>query len=198
MIRVSATGLPSLAVVAAGLFAFMILLLAARLRRGPGAGESGAKRSGRSVIGIVAQGLGIAIVAIGPIRVVLDPLSTEAMVLAALTALPMVCAIALFFWSSRTMGRQWSLVARTRTDHALVVSGPFARMRHPIYVAMTLVMFSIAIGYGHVALMLGGAPVFIFGTWLRVSEEERLLREMFGPVYDNYAARVPRFIPRPY
>ena len=149
------------------------------------------------MIGIVLQGVGIAIVAIGPIRVVLDPMSTKAIVLAALTALPMICAIALFYWSSRTMGRQWSLVARTRADHMLVTNGPFARVRHPIYVAMTLAMFSIAIGYGHVADMLPGVPVFFLGTWLRVSEEERLLRNMFGSVYDSYAARVPRFIPRP-
>ncbi len=43
--------------------------------------------------------------------------------------------------------------------------------------------------------LLIGVPLYALGTWLRIAEEERLLREMFGEDYDRYATRVRRFVP---
>jgi protein-S-isoprenylcysteine O-methyltransferase Ste14 len=37
--------------------------------------------------------------------------------------------------------------------------------------------------------------VFALGTWIRIREEERLLRAEFGAAYEDYAARVKRFVP---
>jgi protein-S-isoprenylcysteine O-methyltransferase Ste14 len=37
--------------------------------------------------------------------------------------------------------------------------------------------------------------VFAIGTFIRVSREERLLREMFGREFDDYAQRVRAVIP---
>src|SRR3546814_1930029 len=53
---------------------------------------------------------------------------------AAAVALLMATTVGLFVWASRTMGRNWSIVARTRADHRLVTTGPFAHVRseeHP-------------------------------------------------------------------
>ena len=75
------------------------------------------------------------------------------------------------------MGAAWSLVARTRSDHRLATTGPFAYVRHPIYSGMALFMFALAIAYGHEWQLLVGVPLFMLGTWLRIREEERLLRE---------------------
>jgi protein-S-isoprenylcysteine O-methyltransferase Ste14 len=38
-------------------------------------------------------------------------------------------------------------------------------------------------------------PLYALGTWMRVAHEERLLRTQFGAAYDEYAARVKRFVP---
>jgi protein-S-isoprenylcysteine O-methyltransferase Ste14 len=43
--------------------------------------------------------------------------------------------------------------------------------------------------------LLLALPVYALGTWLRVRVEERLLRAMFAARYDDYAARVKRFVP---
>jgi len=107
----------------------------------------------------------------------------------------MLGAVWLFDSSSRTMGKNWSLVARTRSDHNLVQTGPFALVRHPIYVALFLFMCAMALAFGHVGNLVVAVPVFAFGTWMRIRHEERLLREMFGGAYDAYAARVKRFVP---
>ena len=189
MMGLAPVGLPGLAVLAAGGLAFFLALIVARSRRER---ESGGKRSSRSIAGI---GLGMALIFTGPISVRLDPLGAVAVAEAAVVTLLMAASVALFVWSSRTMGRNWSLVARTRSDHELVTSGPFAHVRHPIYIAMALTMLAASIALGHERALLIGVPLFAIGTWFRISEEERLLRAMFGDDYDAYAARVRRFVP---
>ena len=110
-------------------------------------------------------------------------------------AVLMISAVWLFAASSRALGANWSLEARVRDDHALVTSGPFMRIRHPIYLAMLLFLLALAVAVGHWRQLAFGAPLFALGTLLRVREEERLLRERFGSAFDNYAARVARFLP---
>jgi len=187
-----AAGLPALAVLAAGLFLFAVALVARRWRR---PAERGSRRDAASLIGIAVQGLGGVIAASGPVRATLDPLGSAALVQAALTAALLAAALTLFVWATAAMGRNWSLVARTRADHALVTTGPFARMRHPIYTALALVVIALALALGHLPRLTLALPVYALGTWLRVRIEERLLHAMFGATYEAYAARVKRFVP---
>ena len=93
------------------------------------------------------------------------------------------------------MGQNWSLVARTRSDHKLVERGPFALMRHPIYVALFGLMIATGLALGHPWNLLLAAPIYWWGTLQRVAIEERLLRDAFGSAYDDYARRVKRFVP---
>ncbi len=192
--RSDPAGLPGIAVFAVGLLCFVVALMMARRRAGAEA-RANATRSRRSMVGIVVQGFGIVLAGLGPIDVVLDPLGTPALAAAAAVALLMAGTVGLFVWASRTMGRNWSIVARTRDDHALVDTGPFAIVRHPIYVALFLLMLAMAIAYGHASHLIAGVPLFAIGTWLRIGEEERLLCAMFGGAYEAYAARVKRFVP---
>ncbi|MGU3317350.1 methyltransferase family protein [Sphingomonas sp. M6A6_1c] len=187
-----AAGLPALAVLATGLLLFAVALVARRWRR---PAERGSRRDAASLIGIAIQGLGGVIAASGPVRATLDPLGSAALVQAALTAALLAAALTLFVWATAAMGHNWSLVARTRADHALVTTGPFARMRHPIYTALALVVIALALALGHLPRLTLALPVYALGTWLRVRIEERLLHAMFGATYEAYAARVKRFVP---
>jgi protein-S-isoprenylcysteine O-methyltransferase Ste14 len=141
------------------------------------------------------QGLGIAIAGYGRIDVSLYPMSARAIIEGVAVFVLMFGAIGLFHASSRTMGKNWSLVARTREDHQLVQTGPVAVVRHPIYVALFLFMIAMAVAYGHTRNLIVAVPVYAIATWLRVRHEERLLRAQFGADYDAYAARVKRFVP---
>lgn len=187
-------GLPGLAVLALGFLAFVIAVLAARLRRG--AADSGPqRRSRRSIAGIAVQCLAFFLTSLGMAGAMLDPLSALALGEAAGIALLMAASVALFAWASRTMGRNWSIVARTRSDHELVTTGPFAYVRHPIYSAMALLLIALAIGFGAELRLIITLPLYALGTWLRIVEEEKLLRATFGDSYETYAARVKRFAP---
>jgi len=187
-------GLPGLAALVVGFVAFLIALIAARRRRGPR--DPGERRSARSLIGIAVQCVAFLVAGFGIRRApMLDPLSATALIEAAVIALLMAAAVGLFAWASRTMGRNWSVVARTRSDHELVTTGPFAYLRHPIYTALALLLIALAIAYGNAARLILALPIYALGTWLRIAEEERLLRDAFGTSYDAYVTRVKRFVP---
>jgi protein-S-isoprenylcysteine O-methyltransferase Ste14 len=188
-------GLPGLLALGVGFFAFLAALVATQHGRASAEGETTARRSRASILGVAIQGLAIGFTSMGIQRVTLDPLNAKALIEAAAVALLMAATVWLFVWASRTMGRNWSIVARTRDDHALVTAGPFAWIRHPIYTAMFLMMIALAIGLGHMARLFIAAPLYAMGTAIRVWIEERLLRTAFGSAYEEYANRVKRFIP---
>ena len=77
----------------------------------------------------------------------------------------------------------------------LLEEGPYAVIRHPRYVEVVLA----TLGYAAVANYAGCWIVVIAMVpvlHLVVLLEERELRERFGEAYRDYAARVPRYIPR--
>jgi len=61
--------------------------------------------------------------------------------------------------------------------------------------AMALLLLALAVGLGAEWRLIVALPLYALGTWLRVAEEEKLLRTAFGADYDAYAARVKRFVP---
>jgi protein-S-isoprenylcysteine O-methyltransferase Ste14 len=186
-------GVPGLAALVLGGLGFFALLLKTRLSAARSQGAE--QRSGRSALGIALQMLGFALVGFGPVRLGLASGGAEALAEAAIIAALMAGALLLFAAATRAMGDNWSLIARTRADHRLVTEGVFARLRHPIYLAMALFLLALAAGLGHEANLILAAPLFALGTWIRVHEEEKLLRARFGDAYDRYAASVRRFIP---
>jgi protein-S-isoprenylcysteine O-methyltransferase Ste14 len=152
--------------------------------------EGGGTRDRLSLAGAIVQGVAIGLSAITARVGAPDDWRNAAEV-----ALLMAAAVAVFIWSARTMGQNWAIVARTRGDHELVTTGPFALVRNPIYVAMALFLLAVAMATHHERALLFTLPLFAIGTLIRTSIEERLLRAQFGAAYDTYAARVKRFIP---
>jgi len=185
-------GWPAPMILFGGLVLFVALLLFAG-KRAPEQG--GSQRSAWSIVGIVVQMLAFVAVGAGPIWVALPPTSGPALLQALLVLAFGGITCGIFFASKRAMGRNWSLVARTRSDHELVTWGPFAYIRHPIYSALFAWVIAMAVAFGHYRGLILGIPLYWIGTMLRVVEEERLLRAEFGAAYDAYAARVKRFLP---
>lgn len=188
-------GPPALIAFAIGGLVFFASLFAARRRGARAPKVADAQRDRRSITWIIVQGLGIGIVGFDPIAIRNGDWSVPALIAGLVVLVLMLGAVALFDASSRAMGANWALVARTRRDATLVTGGPFAYVRNPIYVALALFMLAMATAYGHPLQLLIGAPIFALGTWRRVASEEAVLRAQFGADYDDYAARVKRFVP---
>ncbi|HWI84691.1 MAG TPA: isoprenylcysteine carboxylmethyltransferase family protein [Sphingomonas sp.] len=101
----------------------------------------------------------------------------------------------LFAASGKAIGRNRSIVARTPSDHDLVTGAPFAYVRHPIYTGLFAWLLAMAGAFGHYRRLILNLPLYWLGAWLRVAEEEKLVRAHFDGDYDAYAARVKRFLP---
>lgn len=88
-------------------------------------------------------------------------------------------------------------VSRTRSDRLgpLVVTGPFAVVRNPLYLGN----IAIWVGFAIAARLLWMAPLIlaVLATEYHaiVRWEEQLLEARLGKAYRAYAARVPRWVP---
>ena len=88
-------------------------------------------------------------------------------------------------------------ISRTRTDRLgpLVDSGPFARLRNPLYVGNIALWVGFALTVRLVWLVPGIVTLLGFEYHAIVRWEEHLLEARLGDAYRAYAARVPRWIP---
>jgi protein-S-isoprenylcysteine O-methyltransferase Ste14 len=172
---------------------FFVFLLRTLSRAGS---EPGAKRDRRSQLGIAIQSIGIGLAGFGSVRPTLAKLSIGSLAGTAAVLLLMAGAIGLFAASSRELGQNWSLVARTRADHELIRSGPYAWVRHPIYLGMLLFLLALAVALGHWAQLVVALPVFFIGTRMRTHMEDHLLEQRFGDAFRDYRRSTPALIPR--
>ena len=76
----------------------------------------------------------------------------------------------------------------------LAVSGPYARIRHPQYVAFVAILFGFLLQWPTLLTLLM-FPFLVF-MYSRLSiTEEADMRRQFGAEFEAYAARTPRFVP---
>lgn len=88
----------------------------------------------------------------------------------------------------------WKVLYEAQQRRGLATTGPYSYVRHPQYVGFVLIMFGFLLQWPTI-LTLAMFPVLVF-MYVRLARmEERDARSAFGKAYDDYAARVPAFIP---
>jgi protein-S-isoprenylcysteine O-methyltransferase Ste14 len=91
----------------------------------------------------------------------------------------------------------WAVRAAARVDlggpHQLVVSGPYAFSRNPMYVAWTALYVGIAL-VANAAWPLLLLPVVLPATHVVVVREERFLEGRFGAAFQRYKTSVRRYL----
>jgi protein-S-isoprenylcysteine O-methyltransferase Ste14 len=101
--------------------------------------------------------------------------------------------LALAVWARVHLGRNWSSKVVVKEDHALVRSGPYRRIRHPIYTGMLAALFGTALALGEwrgfLALLFA-----LIGILFRVHAEETRMSETF-PEYADYRRKSSALIP---
>ncbi len=110
-------------------------------------------------------------------------------VLAALGGLGSLAALA-------SLGRNLSVLPHPKDGAALVATGAYAWVRHPIYVGVLALGAGWALLWGSWAAALAWAALFVLFD-LKARREEHLLAQRF-PGYGDYLRRVRRFIPGVY
>jgi protein-S-isoprenylcysteine O-methyltransferase Ste14 len=99
-------------------------------------------------------------------------------------------------WTAvRTLGKQWSLQARVLENHALIRTGPYRLVRHPIYTGILGMILAAALTWSNWLGFIVSISLYVVGTIIRVRSEEKLLRAQFGDAFEDYKREVPAVIP---
>ncbi len=84
-----------------------------------------------------------------------------------------------------------------RKLETLTTSGPYAWTRNPLYLGSSLLAAGFAVAGGSIWSALVIAVYFLVFYPAVMRKEEADLRVRYGSALDEYAARVPLFLPRP-
>jgi protein-S-isoprenylcysteine O-methyltransferase Ste14 len=93
------------------------------------------------------------------------------------------------------MGREWRIGVDPSERTRLVTHGPFAIVRNPIYAGMIPFFAGIALLLPRPLTIVGAVMLLVALELQTRLVEEPYLREVHGPAYADYTARVGRFLP---
>lgn len=106
-------------------------------------------------------------------------------------------ALGLHYWASRHLAHAMTAPPTQRAAYGLVVTGPYAVVRHPIYLAACMEALAIPLiflsAWGLAISVLAFIPLEVY----RSIREDRHAREQFGEPYQTYASAVPALWPAP-
>jgi protein-S-isoprenylcysteine O-methyltransferase Ste14 len=108
------------------------------------------------------------------------------------------CGVCLYLWGLGTMRSQFGVSnlfgAGLYKEHKLVTGGPFALVRHPLYVGVLLAAVGALLVFKTWAMVIF-APMSLVAIG-RAKREETLLEQEFGEEWMVYTSNVPKWFPK--
>jgi protein-S-isoprenylcysteine O-methyltransferase Ste14 len=98
-------------------------------------------------------------------------------------------------WAKARLGRLFSPHLGVQHGHRLVTSGPYAVVRHPIYLGIIDFFIGSALFFNDVGLLVV-AFLFVLYFTAQLRIEERLFARHFGAEWEAYRLRTPPLFPR--
>jgi protein-S-isoprenylcysteine O-methyltransferase Ste14 len=109
-------------------------------------------------------------------------------------------SIAINAWSHKTLsqklGEDFDPVLRLLKVPAIVKDGPYAIMRHPIYLAFLMMQISVLLLTSNWLIGFSGIAIIVAVIAIRIPEEEKILIEQFGDEYRTYMNRTGSLLPK--
>lgn len=106
--------------------------------------------------------------------------------------------IFIYAWGFRTLGSMFGvssgMAAQLYAGHRLIEQGPYASVRHPMYLSVILAALGALLIFRTWAMAVYAPSAF--AVVVRARREERLLADEFGDAWAEYASRVPPWIPK--
>jgi protein-S-isoprenylcysteine O-methyltransferase Ste14 len=97
-------------------------------------------------------------------------------------------------WVHYVLDRSWSVTLKLQTNHKLLTSGPYRRIRHPMYAVLIVYMLSWVLISANL-LFLVYYILSVFLIVVRIPKEERMMLEKFGEEYRVYMKRTGMLLP---
>ncbi|HEV2324638.1 MAG TPA: isoprenylcysteine carboxylmethyltransferase family protein [Terracidiphilus sp.] len=97
-------------------------------------------------------------------------------------------------WARLTLGGNWSGRATVKASHELIVKGPYAIVRHPIYTGLLLALAGTGLDMGQWRAIVGFVLIFV-ALACKMAQEEQLMMQTFPEAYPLYRQNVKALIP---
>jgi protein-S-isoprenylcysteine O-methyltransferase Ste14 len=104
-------------------------------------------------------------------------------------------AVVLAWRATRHLGKQWRYQAAISQGHELITTGPYARLRHPIYASLLLMQLATGLAYTWWPLLVAGILLSLIGFEIRIHAEDRLLEQYFQDEFLEWRGRTKAYIP---
>jgi protein-S-isoprenylcysteine O-methyltransferase Ste14 len=114
----------------------------------------------------------------------------------ALGTLMLAMGLGFSVWARRHLGRNWSAHVVVKEDHALVRTGPYRYIRHPIYTGILTGMLGMALAIGEWRALVGLAGM-VLSFAIKSRQEEGRMRETFAE-YAEYERHTAALVPYVY
>lgn len=108
----------------------------------------------------------------------------------------MFIGYAIVFAGASLVADGWRRIHKGRREERLVTDGIYARVRHPQYTGLFLIVFGEGIVHWPTIVSVAAFPIIVVAYTMLARKEERQMLEEFGDEYRDYQQRVPMFIPR--
>lgn len=88
----------------------------------------------------------------------------------------------------------WNVLYHAQRHKSLAATGPYARIRHPQYVAFVFILLGFLLQWPTLLTLLMFPVLLLMYGRLAITEEAEM-RKQFGEEFEQYARRTPRFLP---
>jgi protein-S-isoprenylcysteine O-methyltransferase Ste14 len=106
-----------------------------------------------------------------------------------------VAGIAFAIWARWHLGENWSATVTLKEGHELINTGPYRRIRHPIYTGMLLAFVGTALTLGEYRALISIGIVLV-AFYAKAKKEEQFLAQEFGEKFREHSRRTGMFLPR--
>lgn len=99
------------------------------------------------------------------------------------------------YWIGRTIAQNFSYTIEIQKGQQLIKTGPYKRLRHPIYSSAIFFLASLVLvtdSWLFLAILLLTVP----GLYIRMKREEQMMLEEFGDQYRAYMVQTGRIFPK--
>ena len=123
---------------------------------------------------------------------------TQNTMLMVIGAAVLLISLRLFRLTHKALGKMWSHSLDLREGHKLVTSGIYEKVRHPMYTAFWVWAIGAAFLLPNWIAGFSGLVGFGILFFLRVGQEEAMMKAEFGEEYESYMARTKKIFPNLY
>jgi protein-S-isoprenylcysteine O-methyltransferase Ste14 len=106
-----------------------------------------------------------------------------------------IISLSYLYWAGQVLAEHFSYTLEVQDSQKLITTGPYHRVRHPIYtgtLAFLVFQFIVADNWLFLALVIALIPYLV----IRIKKEEAIMIEHFGEEYVKYMKQTGRLIPQ--